>query len=181
MPTTLTLLPSTAMGFLIIHLSPLSAILNVQETFISTDDLRINLWNVNISNEAFGKFSLFPANHSPSFSFSSHTIGIVDIKPENMDELTEVITCADFHPQLCNVLIYATSKGVIRMGDLRQSALCEKYAKGTLCLFPASRSHLSQSMKIRNLTLAASSKSWSLQFPTSSSLLMATSSFRETT
>jgi serine/threonine-protein phosphatase 2A regulatory subunit B len=78
------------------------------ETFISTDDLRINLWNVNISNEAFG---------------------IVDIKPENMDELTEVITCADFHPQNCNVLIYATSKGVIRMGDLRNSALCERYSK----------------------------------------------------
>jgi serine/threonine-protein phosphatase 2A regulatory subunit B len=78
------------------------------ETFISTDDLRINLWNVNISNEAFG---------------------IVDIKPENMDELTEVITCADFHPQECNVLIYATSKGVIRMGDLRSSALCEQYTK----------------------------------------------------
>ena len=78
------------------------------ETFISTDDLRINLWNVNISNEAFG---------------------IVDIKPENMDELTEVITCADFHPQLCNVIIYATSKGMIRLGDLRSSALCETYTK----------------------------------------------------
>jgi len=46
-----------------------------------------------------------------------------------MDELTEVITCADFHPQECNVLIYATSKGVIRMGDLRSSALCEQYTK----------------------------------------------------
>lgn len=78
------------------------------ETFISTDDLRINLWNIDISNEAFG---------------------IVDIKPENMEELTEVITCADFHPQLCNVLIYSTSKGVIRMGDMRSSALCENYAK----------------------------------------------------
>lgn len=78
------------------------------ETFISTDDLRINLWNVQISNEAFG---------------------IVDIKPDNMEELTEVITCADFHPKQCNVLIYATSKGVIRMGDLRNSALCEAYSK----------------------------------------------------
>lgn len=78
------------------------------ETFISSDDLRINLWNINISNEAFG---------------------IVDIKPDNMDELTEVITCADFHPQQCNVLIYATSKGVIRLGDLRNSALCEAYSK----------------------------------------------------
>jgi len=78
------------------------------ETFISTDDLRINLWNIHISNEAFG---------------------IVDIKPENMDELTEVITCADFHPQQCNAIIYATSKGMIRLGDLRSSALCETYSK----------------------------------------------------
>jgi len=78
------------------------------ETFISTDDLRINLWNLGVSHEAFG---------------------IVDIKPENMDELTEVITCSDFHPKQCNVLIYTTSKGIIRMGDLRNSALCNSYAK----------------------------------------------------
>jgi len=78
------------------------------ETFISTDNLRINLWNLGVSHEAFG---------------------IVDIKPENMDELTEVITCSDFHPKQCNVLIYTTSKGIIRMGDLRNSALCNSYAK----------------------------------------------------
>jgi len=78
------------------------------ETFISTDDLRINLWNVNVSKETFG---------------------IVDIKPSNMDELTEVITCSDWHPKNCNVFIYSTSKGVIRMGDLRGRALCSSYAK----------------------------------------------------
>ncbi len=78
------------------------------ETFISTDDLRVNMWNVNISKEAFG---------------------IVDIKPDNMDQLTEVITCSDFHPSHCSLLIYATSKGVIRLGDLRSSALCNQYAK----------------------------------------------------
>jgi len=78
------------------------------ETFISTDDLRVNMWNVNISKEAFG---------------------IVDIKPENMDQLTEVITCSDFHPNHCSLLIYATSKGVIRLADLRSSALCNSYSK----------------------------------------------------
>jgi len=46
-----------------------------------------------------------------------------------MDELNEVITCSDFHPQSCNILVYATSKGVIRMGDLRDSALCDHYSK----------------------------------------------------
>jgi len=78
------------------------------ETFISSDDLRINLWNMNINSEAFG---------------------IVDIKPENMEELNEVITCSDFHPSKCNILVYATSKGVIRLGDLRDSALCDRYSK----------------------------------------------------
>jgi serine/threonine-protein phosphatase 2A regulatory subunit B len=78
------------------------------ETFISTDDLRINLWNININSEAFG---------------------IVDIKPENMDELNEVITCSDFHPTKCNIFAYASSKGVIRIGDLRDSALCDRHCK----------------------------------------------------
>lgn len=41
------------------------------ETFISSDDLRINLWNLNIQDQSFN---------------------IVDIKPANMEELTEVST-----------------------------------------------------------------------------------------
>jgi len=78
------------------------------ETFISADDLRVNLWNISVSNEAFG---------------------IIDIKPDNMDDLSEVITCTDFHPKSCNILVYATSKGLIKMGDLRDSALCKSYTK----------------------------------------------------
>jgi len=37
------------------------------ETFISADDLRINLWNLEISNQSFN---------------------IVDVKPQNMEDLT---------------------------------------------------------------------------------------------
>jgi hypothetical protein len=37
------------------------------ETFISADDLRINLWNLEISNQSFN---------------------IVDVKPANMEDLT---------------------------------------------------------------------------------------------
>jgi len=73
------------------------------ETFISTDDLKINLWHINVENETFS---------------------IVDIKPEDMEDLKEVITVSEFHPKDCNILVYATSKGVIRMGDLRNSSLC---------------------------------------------------------
>eukprot|EP01126_Amoeba_proteus_P028789 TRINITY_DN2836_c0_g1_i7.p1 TRINITY_DN2836_c0_g1~~TRINITY_DN2836_c0_g1_i7.p1 ORF type:complete len:658 (-),score=120.10 TRINITY_DN2836_c0_g1_i7:221-1966(-) len=78
------------------------------ETFISADDLRINLWNIEISNEAFG---------------------VVDIKPDNMDNLQEVITCSDFHPTSCNLFIYSTSKGGLRLGDLRDSSLCDRHSK----------------------------------------------------
>jgi serine/threonine-protein phosphatase 2A regulatory subunit B len=78
------------------------------ETFISADDLRINLWNLEISNQSFN---------------------IVDVKPTNMEDLTEVITCAEFHPSHCNTLAYSSSKGSIRLVDLRQSALCDTHSK----------------------------------------------------
>src|SRR5690606_13713494 len=87
------------------------------ETFISSDDLRINLWNLNIQDQSFN---------------------IVDIKPANMEELTEVITAAEFHPLSCNWFMYASSKGTIKLSDMRQSALCDQHAKCTeehpLCL-----------------------------------------------
>ncbi|KAM0034626.1 putative transcription factor WD40-like family [Helianthus debilis subsp. tardiflorus] len=78
------------------------------ETFISADDLRINLWNLEISNQSFN---------------------IVDVKPANMEDLTEVITSAEFHPTHCHTLAYSSSKGSIRLIDLRQSALCDKHSK----------------------------------------------------
>ncbi|MQL70964.1 hypothetical protein Taro_003291 [Colocasia esculenta] len=78
------------------------------ETFISADDLRINLWHLEISNQSYN---------------------IVDVKPVNMEDLTEVITSAEFHPAHCNTLAYSSSKGTIRLIDMRQSALCDSHAK----------------------------------------------------
>lgn len=78
------------------------------ETYISADDLRINLWNLGISDQSFN---------------------IVDIKPVNMEELTEVITAAQFHPIHCNELVYSSSKGTIKLADMRESALCDQHAK----------------------------------------------------
>ncbi|PWN28523.1 protein phosphatase 2A regulatory subunit PR55 [Jaminaea rosea] len=78
------------------------------ETYISADDLRINLWNLNISDQSFN---------------------IVDIKPVNMEELTEVITSAEFHPINCNNFVYSSSKGTIKLADMRDSALCDQHAK----------------------------------------------------
>ncbi|XP_073141243.1 serine/threonine protein phosphatase 2A 55 kDa regulatory subunit B beta isoform-like [Henckelia pumila] len=78
------------------------------ETFISADDLRINLWNFEISNQCFN---------------------IIDMKPENMEDLTEVITSAEFHPYHCNLMAYTSSRGFIRLVDMRLSALCDHSAK----------------------------------------------------
>ncbi|KAJ8753613.1 hypothetical protein K2173_022854 [Erythroxylum novogranatense] len=74
------------------------------ETFISADDLRINLWNLEIHGQCFN---------------------IIDMKPPNMEDLTEVITSAEFHPIHCNLLAFSTSRGFIRLVDMRQSALCD--------------------------------------------------------
>lgn len=54
---------------------------------------------------------------------------IVDIKPANMEELTEVITAAEFHPHHCNTFVYSSSKGTIRLCDMRASALCDRHTK----------------------------------------------------
>ncbi|XP_020520817.1 serine/threonine protein phosphatase 2A 55 kDa regulatory subunit B beta isoform isoform X2 [Amborella trichopoda] len=78
------------------------------ETFISADDLRINLWNLEKSYQCFN---------------------IIDLKPNNMEDLTEVITSAEFHPVHCNLLAYGGSKGIIRLVDMRQSALCDGCAR----------------------------------------------------
>lgn len=95
-----------------------------QEIFLSADDLRINLWHLEITNESFN---------------------IVDIKPANMEELTEVITAAEFHPSQCHWFVYSSSKGSIRLCDMRDRALCDSHAK----LFeetedPSSRSFFSE-------------------------------------
>jgi len=54
----------------------------------------------------------------------------LDIKPVNMEELTEVITAVEFHPEHCNTFLYSSSKGTIKIGDMRAAALCDQHAKG---------------------------------------------------
>ncbi|KAF7213046.1 transcript variant X6 [Nothobranchius furzeri] len=78
------------------------------ETYLSADDLRINMWHLDITDRSFN---------------------IVDIKPANMEDLTEVITAAEFHPQHCHLFVYSSSKGTLRLCDMRASALCDRHAK----------------------------------------------------
>ena len=46
-----------------------------------------------------------------------------------MEELTEVITAAEFHPTECNLFVYSSSKGSIRLCDMRSQALCDSHAR----------------------------------------------------
>lgn len=78
------------------------------ESFMSCDDLRLNLWNLNSSSACFN---------------------IVDIKPPNMEALSKVITSADFHPTHCHTFLYSSSRGCVRLGDMRAAALCENSMK----------------------------------------------------
>jgi serine/threonine-protein phosphatase 2A regulatory subunit B len=63
-------------------------------------------------------------------------VDIVDIKPVNMEELTEVITAAEFHPIHCNLFMYSSSKGTIKLSDMRASALCDQHSKRTSKVSP---------------------------------------------
>lgn len=80
------------------------------ETYISADDLRVNLWHLERGDAA-------------------DAFTVVDIKPENMEDLTEVITSAEFHPSRCDLFAYSSSKGSIRLADMRTNALCAQSAK----------------------------------------------------
>lgn len=78
------------------------------ESFMSCDDLRLHVWNLNYSSSCFN---------------------IVDVKPANMEALSKVITSADFHPTDCHTFLYSSSRGCVRLGDMRAAALCDQSMK----------------------------------------------------
>lgn len=75
------------------------------EHFLSADDLRVNIWNID--------------NNQTTFS-------IVDIKPPNIDDLNEVITHAEFHPSVPDMFLFSSSKGLVHLCDARENTDFEK-------------------------------------------------------
>jgi serine/threonine-protein phosphatase 2A regulatory subunit B len=75
------------------------------ENFLSSDDLRINLWNVENNMVVYN---------------------LLDIKPKSMDELDEVITHCEFHPTSPTVFLYTTTKGFLHICDFRISSNFQK-------------------------------------------------------
>ncbi|EMP32850.1 Serine/threonine-protein phosphatase 2A 55 kDa regulatory subunit B gamma isoform, partial [Chelonia mydas] len=123
------------------------------ETYMSADDLRINLWHLAITDRSFNgedeeeedelgestQHTVLPDSQdlfitlieipSQPNEAGEGTSDIVDIKPANMEDLTEVITASEFHPHHCNLFVYSSSKGSLRLCDMRASALCDKHSK----------------------------------------------------
>ena len=75
--------------------------------FLSADDLRINLWNIENNILAFN---------------------VVDLKSGKIEELSEVITHVDYHPVRSDVFLYSSSKGYINVCDLRLNSQSESFS-----------------------------------------------------
>ena len=75
------------------------------ESFLSADDLRINLWNLENNIEAYN---------------------VVDLKPPNIEEVSEVITHVEFHPRRSDLFMFSSSKGYVCQCDLRVSSQFER-------------------------------------------------------
>jgi serine/threonine-protein phosphatase 2A regulatory subunit B len=126
------------------------------ETFLSSDDLRVNLWHLENSKDVYS-MCISMDEHEQSLSSFVDTYysvlysllfspilcllllllllfyyllcitDVIDVKPNNLEDLTEVITSATFHPQLCHILMYSTSRGNVHLCDLRDSALMDHH------------------------------------------------------
>ena len=82
------------------HINSLS-IFQDGQNFISADDLGIYLWDLESNKSSYL---------------------LVDIKPEKIDELNEVITTCTSSPLNDSHFIYGTSKAMIKLVDMREGA-----------------------------------------------------------
>ncbi|VDD77995.1 unnamed protein product, partial [Mesocestoides corti] len=78
-----------------------------QETFLSSDPLRINLWHYDVDYEAFT---------------------IVDLMPERIEDITHLITGLTASPSSPSLFAYSTNRGSVRVCDTRNTALCDRPA-----------------------------------------------------
>ncbi|CAG11173.1 unnamed protein product, partial [Tetraodon nigroviridis] len=94
---------------------------NAAHFLLSTNDKTIKLWKVserdkrpegyNLKDEE-GRLKDMTTITSLQGSILDFFLDIVDIKPANMEDLTEVITAAEFHPHHCHLFVYSSSKGI---------------------------------------------------------------------
>ena len=115
---------------------------------MSADDLRINLWHLEVTSQCFNIVDMKPADmgdlvgdsvvffllairsstssrQAPSVYGNTSKLG-TDTCVRLLDDEPEVITTAEFHPSFCSLLAYGSSSGLVRLVDLRRSALCDQ-------------------------------------------------------
>ena len=75
------------------------------ELFFSSDDLCINIWNLNTTSVVL------------------NVLDLDMIKPVLIENISKLKTTAEFHPVHPNTFLYATSKGVVNVADMRSRAV----------------------------------------------------------
>lgn len=71
-----------------------------EQTFLSADDFQVQWWNLETSE-------------------SAKPYCLVDIHPEDMNNVSELLTAASFHPTHGSLFMVASSDGWSKVGDLR--------------------------------------------------------------
>ena len=66
------------------------------------------------------------------------------MKPEGQAEISELISAAAFHPQQCHLLMHGSTKGFLRLGDMRERALLDRHASVLLKPFRKSPQFLTE-------------------------------------
>ena len=84
------------------------AVLANKDNLVSSDDLRINLWDY--QNTASNAFMIY------------------DLKPNQMEEISEIITSTKAHPTNDSIISFSTSKGNVKLIDMRKKAINDDVA-----------------------------------------------------
>lgn len=69
------------------------------ENFLSSDEVRINIWNLGSNNTVYN---------------------VLDIKPKNSNDIEEAINYTEFNRQNLNLFLYSTNKGFLNICDIRE-------------------------------------------------------------
>mmetsp|Transcript_15267 Transcript_15267/g.24810 ORF Transcript_15267/g.24810 Transcript_15267/m.24810 type:complete len:520 (-) Transcript_15267:1377-2936(-) len=109
------------------------------ESFLTADNLVVNQWNIERENSAYN---------------------LVDIRPEDMQTLNEVITVTEMDDSKCNIFAYGTNTGVIRLCDMREKARCDTAAREFVAGVSASNKTLQKKSKSGSSGDSGASKSF---------------------
>lgn len=74
---------------------------------ISGDDISINLWNIEDNHKYFN---------------------IINFSPPKIEDLQDIITHCEFHPNICSQFLLSSSRGYFALCDLRQNTKYDNFS-----------------------------------------------------